>query len=113
MLNAESDIDERHKHIAYAVQDACEIAMMSAVRMATEKTRCRNVCLAGGVALNSKANGKIAASGLVEKMFVQPAASDEGAARGAALASYLDNNGKLPNKPMRHGHSSAPAWTHW
>ena len=34
MLNAESDIDERHKHIAYAVQDACEIAMMSAVRPA-------------------------------------------------------------------------------
>src|SRR6266478_3925209 len=56
---AESEIDERHKDIAYAVQDACEIAMLSVVRMAIEKTRCRNVCLAGGVALNSKANGKI------------------------------------------------------
>jgi carbamoyltransferase len=101
---AENDINQRHKHIAYAAQDACEIAMMSVVRMATEKTRCRNVCLAGGVALNSKANGKIAASGLVERMFVQPAASDEGVALGAALAPYLDNNGKLPNKPMRHGY---------
>src|SRR6266481_328966 len=59
----ESDIDERHKDIAYAVQDACETAMMSVARIATEKTRCRNVCLAGGVALNSKANGKIVASG--------------------------------------------------
>jgi carbamoyltransferase len=101
---AESEIDERHKNIAYAVQDACEIAMMNVVRMAIEKTGSRNVCLAGGVALNSKANGKIVASGLVDKFFVQPAASDDGVALGAALAPYLDNNGKLPNKPMRHGY---------
>jgi len=101
---AEGDINERHKDIAYAVQNACETAMMNVVRMAIEKTGCRDVCLAGGVALNSKANGKIAASGLVEKMFVQPAASDDGVALGAALASYLDGNGKLPNKAMRHGY---------
>jgi carbamoyltransferase len=101
---AESDIEERHQNIAYAVQDACEIAMMNVVRMAIEKTGSRNVCLAGGVALNSKANGKIVASGLVDKFFVQPAASDDGVALGAALAPYLDNNGKLPNKPMRHGY---------
>ena len=101
---AESEIDDRHKDIAYAVQDACETAMMSVVRMAIEKTRCRNVCLAGGVALNSKANGKIVASGLLEKLFVQPAASDDGVALGAALAPYLDNGAKLPNKPMRHAY---------
>src|SRR5271163_287783 len=41
---AESEIDDRHKNIAYAVQEACEIAMMSVVRMAIAKTRCRNVC---------------------------------------------------------------------
>jgi carbamoyltransferase len=101
---AESDIDDRHKNVAYAVQDACETAMMNVVRMAIEKTQCRNVCLAGGVALNSKANGRILASGLVDKFFVQPAASDDGVALGAALAPYLDDNGKLPNKPMRHGY---------
>jgi carbamoyltransferase len=100
----ESDIGDRHKNIAYAVQDACETAMLNVVRMAIEKTRCRNVCLAGGVALNSKANGKIVTSRLVDKIFVQPAASDDGVALGAALAPYLDNNGKLPNKPMRHGY---------
>src|ERR1700687_4137826 len=54
---AESEIDDRHKDIAYAVQDACETAMMSVVRMAIEKTRGRNVCLAGGGALNSQASG--------------------------------------------------------
>jgi carbamoyltransferase len=101
---AESGIDDRHKDIAYAVQDACETAVMHVVRIAIERTRCRNVCLAGGVALNSKANGKIIASGLVEQMFVQPAASDDGVALGAALAPYLEGNGQLPSKPMRHAY---------
>jgi len=100
----ESDIDARHKNIAYSVQDACEKAMMNVVHMAIEKTRCRNLCLAGGVALNSKANGKILASGLVDQMFVQPAASDDGVALGAALAPYLDRGGRLPNKAMRHAY---------
>jgi len=100
----ESEIEDRHKDIAYAAQDACEIAMMNVVRMAIEKTGSRNICLAGGVALNSKANGKILAAGLAEKFFVQPAASDDGVALGAALAPCLDNNGRLPNKPMRHGY---------
>lgn len=100
----ESEIDARHKNIAYAVQDACETAMMNVVRMAVEKTRCRSLCLAGGVALNSKGNGKIAASGLVDKIFVQPAASDDGVALGAALAPYLENGGQLPIKPMRHAY---------
>jgi carbamoyltransferase len=100
----ESEIEERHKNIAYAVQDACETAMLNVVKMAIGKTGCRNVCLAGGVALNSKANGKILVSGLVEKFFVQPAATDDGVALGAALAPYLDNNRKLPNQAMRHGY---------
>jgi carbamoyltransferase len=100
----ESEIEEQHKDIAYAVQDACETAMMNVVQIAIEKTRCRDVCLAGGVALNSKANGKILASGLVGKFFVQPAASDDGVALGAALAPYLDDKGRLPNKEMRHGY---------
>ena len=100
----ESEIDSRHKNIAYAVQDACELAMMSVVRLAVEKTCSRNLCLAGGVALNSKGNGKIAASGLVDRMFVQPAASDDGVALGAALAPYLDHGGRLPNRAMRHAY---------
>ena len=100
----ESDISDHHKNIAFAVQEACEHAMMSIVRLALQKTSSRNLCLAGGVALNSKANGKIAASGLVDKFFVQPAASDDGVALGAALAPYLDSNGKLPSTAMRHGY---------
>jgi carbamoyltransferase len=100
----ESEIDARHKNVAYAVQDACELAMMNVVRLAVEKTGCRNLCLAGGVALNSKGNGKIAACELVDKIFVQPAASDDGVALGAALAPYLENGGRLPNTAMRHAY---------
>ena len=100
----ESEITDHHKNVAFAVQDACEHAMMSVIKLALQKAGSRNLCLAGGVALNSKANGKIAASGLVDKFFVQPAAADDGVALGAALAPYLDGNGKLPNKPMRHGY---------
>jgi carbamoyltransferase len=100
----ESEITDHHKNVAFAVQDACENAMTSVVRFALDKTRSRNLCLAGGVALNSKANGKIHASGVIDNLFVQPAASDDGVALGAALAPFLDDNGKLPIKPMRHSY---------
>ena len=101
---AESEIEDRHKNIAYAVQDMCEQAMFSVVRMALQKTGSRNLCLAGGVALNSKANGKIVASGLIDKFFVQPAASDDGVALGAALAPFLDGGARLPLRAMRHAY---------
>ncbi len=100
----ESEIDDSFKNTAFAVQDACEAAMISLVKLATEKTGCRNVCLAGGVALNSKANGKIQASGMVDNIFVQPAASDDGVALGAVFAPYLDGGGRLPMKPLRHAY---------
>jgi carbamoyltransferase len=100
----ESDIDARHKNMAFAVQDMCEQAMMTLARAAVAQTGCRNLCLAGGVALNSKANGKILASGVVDRIFVQPAASDDGVCLGAALAPILDDNGKFPSRKMRHAY---------
>ena len=100
----ESEIEARHKNLAFAVQDACEHAMMTLARAAVAKTDCRNLCLAGGVALNSKANGKILASGLVDRIFIQPAAGDDGVCLGAALAPYLDSGGKLPLHKMRHAY---------
>ena len=100
----ESEIDARHKNLAFAVQEACEEAMMTLARTAVEKTGCRNLCLAGGVALNSKANGKVLASGIVDRIFVQPAASDDGVCLGAALAPYRENGGKLPVHNMRNAY---------
>ncbi len=100
----ESEIDESFKNVAFAVQDACEAAMLSLVKLALQKTGCRNLAMAGGVALNSKANGKIQASGMVDRIFVQPAASDDGVALGAVFAPYLDKGGRLPMKEMRHAY---------
>jgi len=104
---AESEIDPKHKNVAFAVQDACEEAMMTLARAAVAQTGSRNICLAGGVALNSKANGKILSSGIVDRIFVQPAAGDDGVCLGAALAPYLDNSGKLPMHKMRHAYLGA------
>lgn len=98
----ESALDDRSKNIAYAVQDACERAMLNVVQWAVGKTKCRTLCMAGGVALNSKANGKILRSGLVDDIFIQPAAHDEGTAIGAALTAHLDSDGQLPINKMRH-----------
>ena len=100
----ESEISDLHKDIAFAVQDLSEVAIQRVVELALTKTRSSNLCLAGGVALNSKANGKIAASAMVDNIFVQPAASDDGVALGAALAPYLDGGQRLPMKPMRHAY---------
>ena len=96
-----SPIEGRYKDVAFAVQSACEQAMQGVVALAVKRTGCRNLCLAGGVALNSKANGLILNSGLVEGLFIQPAASDDGAALGAALAPYLACGERLPLQAMR------------
>jgi carbamoyltransferase len=101
---AESELEARNKNLAYAVQEACEQAMVTLARAAVEKTGCRNLCLAGGVALNSKANGKILTSGIVDRIFIQPAAGDDGVCLGAALTPCLDSGGKLPVKKMRHAY---------
>jgi len=97
----ESEIEERFKDTAFAVQDVCEQAMLALAGLAINKTGYRNLCLAGGVALNSKANGRILSSGLVNGLFIQPAASDDGAALGAALAPYLESGAGLPLQSMK------------
>ena len=97
----ESEIQSRYKDVAFAVQDFCEQAMKGITELALKKTGCRKLCMAGGVALNSKANGLILDSGLAESIFIQPAASDDGVALGAVLAPYLETGARLPLKAMR------------
>ncbi len=98
----EEEIQEKHKDIAFAVQRETEKAMLKIVRYAIEKTGCKKLCLAGGVALNCKANGLITTSGMIDDIFIQPAASDEGSALGAAMYPYLFLEKRLPKFPMDH-----------
>jgi carbamoyltransferase len=73
---------------AYDVQVACENAMLHLARHAKEVTGARNLCISGGVALNSVANYKILQTGLFDDVFINPAASDTGIPLGAALYGY-------------------------
>jgi carbamoyltransferase len=88
-------IEDRHRAIAWAVQDCCERAETAVMTTAMALTGSRNLCLAGGVALNSKANGLFLQQGIADRIFVQPAASDDGVALGAALAPAINNSGRL------------------
>jgi carbamoyltransferase len=100
----ESEITQKHKNLAFAVQDACERAMLALAATVVEKAGSRNLCLAGGVALNSKANGKILSTGIVDQIFVQPAAGDDGVCLGAVLAPHVETAGRLPTRKMRHAY---------
>ncbi|MBW1597621.1 carbamoyltransferase C-terminal domain-containing protein [Streptomyces sp. JJ38] len=83
----EAPVESRHMDIAAALQRRLEESLLTVLRTAvSEGARSRNLCMAGGVALNCTANGLIARSGLFDRVFVQPASGDDGTALGAALA---------------------------
>jgi carbamoyltransferase len=100
----ESELKEADRDLAFAVQDTCERAMIGLASRAVDMGGSRNLCLAGGVALNSKANGRILVSGLCQGLFIPPAAGDEGVAIGAALAPMLEGNCPLPLNSMRQAY---------
>jgi len=81
---AESDLTQKHMDFAASVQVVTEEVMMKMALHARELTESRNLCLAGGVALNCVGNGRILASGEFDNIWIQPAAGDAGAALGAA-----------------------------
>jgi carbamoyltransferase len=79
-------LDDRIKNIAFIVQETLEKIVLNIIKEATDNGKIRNVCIAGGVGLNCKMNGVIRQSPYVDKIFVQPASGDAGAALGAAIA---------------------------
>ena len=79
---------QRHADVAAALQEALERVVLQMLSRARLDTGIRDLCLAGGVALNCSMNGKIARSGLFDRVWVQPAAHDAGTALGAALYGY-------------------------
>lgn len=82
-------IRQSHCNLAFAIQAVTEAIILKMARTAREITQRDNLCLAGGVALNCVANGKIQAAGLFKNVWVQPAAGDAGGALGAALAVHF------------------------
>lgn len=77
-----------HMDVAASVQAVTEEVMLRLTRALAAETGIRNLCLAGGVALNCVANGKILRDGQYDQIWVQPAAGDAGGSVGAALAAY-------------------------
>ena len=76
-----------HMDVAASIQAVLEEAVLRLTRDLAKQTQSRNLCLAGGVALNCVANGKLLGDGKFEKIWIQPAAGDAGGAIGAALAA--------------------------
>lgn len=80
-----SEITTRHKNITAFLQHITEEAVLHCAEYAMESTGERSLCLSGGVALNSVANGRVLKELTPEKLFIQPASTDDGSVLGAAL----------------------------
>ncbi len=91
---AESEVTQREMDIAASIQLVTEEIVLRIARHAHERTGAKKLCLAGGVALNCVANGRILREGPFDEVWIQPAAGDAGGALGAALFVWhqlLDN----------------------
>ena len=110
----ESTVTQREMDLARSVQDVTEEIMLRMARHLRKITGQKNLCLAGGVALNCVANGKILQEGIFDDLWIQPAAGDAGGALGAALYAhyrYLDNPRAVNGIDTQSGSLLGPAFT--
>lgn len=84
----EERLEQRHMDLAASIQAVTEEVLLRLTRAIRKETGLRNLCLAGGVALNCVANGKVLRDGKFDGLWIQPAAGDAGGALGAALAIH-------------------------
>lgn len=104
----EQRLTQREMDIAASVQNVLEIVVLRLTRSLAEEFKTPNLCLAGGVALNCVANGKVLRDGKFKNVWVQPASGDAGGAVGAALAAYHDHlHGERRVTPGRDGMAGA------
>jgi len=87
-------LTQRHMDLAASIQAITEEIVLRLTRSLARETGQRNLCLAGGVALNCVANGKVLRDSKFEQIYIQPAAGDAGGALGAALAGYYMQLGR-------------------
>jgi carbamoyltransferase len=104
-----SPIQQEHRDIAAALQESLEDQVLHLARCVRERTGEDRLCMAGGVALNSTANGKLARSGLYRDVFIQPAANDAGAPLGAALLEHYHS--ARDRRPSRFSPYLGPAFS--
>lgn len=90
-----------HMDMAASIQAVTEEIVLRLARSVRAETGQKNLCLAGGVALNCVANGKLLREGIFEGLWIQPAAGDAGGALGAALAGYHLFHGKPRQVPAK------------
>jgi carbamoyltransferase len=98
--DAESRLEQRHMDLARSIQEVTEEAMLRMARHVHKSTSQKNLCMAGGVALNCVGNGRLLREGPFEQIWIQPAAGDAGGAVGVALSiwhRYLGNSRPTPN----------------
>jgi carbamoyltransferase len=96
-----------HMDVAASIQAVLDEAVLRLTRSLAAKTGLRNLCLAGGVALNCVANGKVLRDGKFDSIWIQPAAGDAGGAVGAALAGYHQFKGQPRKVAAADGMSGA------
>ena len=99
----ESKVTQREMDLARSIQVITEEVMLGMVRHAHEATGLRRLCMAGGVALNCVANGRILRESPFEDVWIQPAAGDAGGAVGIALATWHRYLGQPRTSPERAG----------
>ncbi len=97
-------LEQRHKDLGADLQRLIERLGMNIVKGAVEKTGLRDICFAGGCALNATLNGKIGRSELVDRIFIQPEAGDAGGALGAAYLGHLALGKTLPRQELEHAY---------
>jgi len=85
---SESNLEQKHCDLALAIQEVTEEAVLNLAREAKKLSGADYLCMAGGVALNCVANGKLDDAKIFKQVFVQPAAGDAGGALGAAYAAH-------------------------
>ena len=105
----EDPLGSFHMDIAASIQAVTEEIMLRLAGSVARETGLRKLCLAGGVALNCVANGKILRAGIFDDMWVQPAAGDAGGALGATLFAYYQEGGAL-QKPVNGGDAMQGAY---
>ena len=99
---ADAALTQFHMDIAASIQQVTEDVVLRMARTAVRETGESNLCMAGGVALNCVANGKILGDGYVKQLWVQPAAGDAGGALGAALCAYHQYLAQPRNPGITH-----------